>query len=236
MDNDLLADVPKTGPESASPCRFEEQAFLRASTTGTRLKLAHAGTAQCRILPPHLEQNAKFANEANQRDVDNSQEVAKEKTQYLEKIALAAGGTLAIVVSFVGAHAGRLQPPWLLRTALVTLVLTLIVAMARNFRYHYYLMGLYGRKSAEASLDRERARRDYLVVVPSINPDTLTPNDPQAIREQFAEEEGTLNKKIAEFKKQEESAFRQTRRLEGAAVLLIVAAMGMLIALAWINF
>jgi hypothetical protein len=41
---------------------------------------------------------------------------------------------------------------------------------------------------------------------------------------------------IDECKRQEHSAFEQTKWLERAALVLIVVSMGMLIALAWRNF
>jgi hypothetical protein len=182
------------------------------------------------------EQNAKFATEANLRSAQHSQEVIKEKTQYIEKIALAAGGTLALVVSFVGAHAGRLQPPWLLRSALVTLVLTMIAAMARNWRQPYYSTANYNRQYANALLNEARAKRDLFVVVPTQNPDTMQLHDPESFRTQFAKDERILNEKLAESQKQEDSAFQQTKWLEQTALVLIIAAMAMLIALAWINF
>ena len=56
------------------------------------------------------ESAAQHAAEANQRAVQVSVDIGKEKTQYFEKIALACAGTIALVVSFVGSHAGRLQP------------------------------------------------------------------------------------------------------------------------------
>ena len=58
---------------------------------------------------------SKHATAANQRAVQVSVDIGKERAQYFEKIALASGGTIALVVSFVGSHAGRLQPPWYLR-------------------------------------------------------------------------------------------------------------------------
>jgi hypothetical protein len=182
------------------------------------------------------ERDKKFASEANLRAVQISNDIGKEKTQYFEKIALAAGGTIALVVSFVGAHAGRLRPPWLLRSALVTLVLTMIGAMWRNWKFPFYQIANYGRQYVAAQLERERSKRDLVVSVPSINPDTGQPNDVQAIHAQFAVDEKTLNSKIAECQRQEDSAFRQTKWLEYAALTLIVVSMGMLIALAWLNF
>lgn len=182
------------------------------------------------------ERDKQFASEANLRAVQVSVDIGKEKTQYFEKIALAAGGTIALVVSFVGAHAGKLNPPWLLRSALVALVLAMIAAMYRNWKYPFYLIAIYGGQYAAAQLNRERSKRDLIVRIPSIDPDTGQHNDVQAIREQFAVDEKALNDKIDECKRQEHSAFEQTKWLERSALALIVVAMGMLVALAWRNF
>ncbi len=182
------------------------------------------------------ERAKQFASEANLRAVQVSVDIGKQKTQYFEKIALAAGGTIALVVSFVGAHTGKLNPPWLLRSALVALVLAMIAAMYRNWRYPFYLFAIYGRQYAAAQLDRERSKLDLIGRIPSIDPDTGQLNDVEAIRAQFAMDEKALNSKIDECKRQEHSAFEQTKWLERAALALMVVAMGMLIALAWRNF
>jgi hypothetical protein len=181
------------------------------------------------------ERDRQFASEANQRAVQVSIDIGKEKTQYFEKIALAAGGTIALVVSFVGAHAGKLNPPWLLRSALILLVLAMVAAMYRNWKYPFYQIAVYGRQYAAAQLERERSKRDLIVAIPSID-HTGRPNDVQAIRAQFVLDEKVLNDKIDECKRQEHSAFEQTKWLERAALVLIVVSMGMLIALAWRNF
>jgi hypothetical protein len=44
---------------------------------------------------------------ANQTQID----IAKERTQFFEKLAIGSGATIAAMVSFFGAHSQRLQPP-----------------------------------------------------------------------------------------------------------------------------
>jgi hypothetical protein len=182
------------------------------------------------------ERDKQFASDANLRATQVSVDIGKEKTQYFEKIALAAGGTIALVVSFVGAHAGKLNPPWLLRSALVALVLTMIAAMYRNWKYPFYLIANYGRQYLAAQLERERSKRDLVVRIPSISPATGQLNDVQALCAQFALDEKALNDQIDKCKRQEHSAFEQTKWLERAALTFIVVSMCMLIALAWRNF
>jgi hypothetical protein len=119
-------------------------------------------------LVSRLESAGKHATDMNQRCVQISAGIAQEKTQYFEKIALAAGGTIALVVSFVGSHAGRLQPPWLLRSALIVLVLAMIAAMYRNWEYPFYMLAVYARQDYDAKRERERCRRDYIVAFPAV--------------------------------------------------------------------
>ncbi len=178
----------------------------------------------------------KHATEANQRAVQVSVDIAKEKTQYFEKIALASAGTIALVVSFVGSHAGRLQPGWLLRSALIVLALAMIAAMYRNWKYPFYLLACYARQDLIASQEKQRCKRDYIVAVPSLSLQDGKPIDVQEFLAQFAESEKVLEKRIAELKKQEDSAFGVVKQVEQAALALTVAGMVLLIALAWKNF
>jgi hypothetical protein len=110
--------------------------------------------------------------EANLRAAQATSELAKEREHYFEKIALAAGTSIALVVSFVGAHAGRLQPPWLLRAALTTPFLTMGVAMLRSLRYHTYVHSVHTRQYVIAALERNRSRRDLVEQHPMLDDST----------------------------------------------------------------
>jgi hypothetical protein len=162
------------------------------------------------IVPPqtkkHLEGSwaaaTKHANDMNQRAVEVYAEIAKEKTQYFEKIALGSAGTIALVVSFVGTHAGRLQPPWLLRSALITLVLAMIAAMYRNLKYPYYLTASYSKQNYIAMRDRERCRLEYLVKVqPPSLPDGKA-IDVEKAREEFGKVDEEFDEDIVKFQRQ----------------------------------
>jgi len=196
-------------------------------------------------LPDPLEQErlktlfegaVRHAREANQQAVQVSVDIGKEKTQYFEKIALACAGTIALVVSFVGSHAGRLQPAWLLRSALIVLLLGMMAAMYRNWRFPFYLLAHFARADQTAKRDRERCRRDYIVAVPSRALEDGQPIDLKAYLQRFAEDEKVLEKRIAECQRQEDSAFSVVQRVDYAALALTVIGMVLLIALAWKNF
>jgi len=178
---------------------------------------------------------AQYVTETNQRGLQAALDVAKEKTQYLEKIALAAGGTIALMVSFVGAHAGRLQPPWLLRASLVTLVLTMIAAMYRNWRYPFYVMDTHKAKQVGALLDREKATCESMKAGRAYDGEGI-PIDGPAYLAKSATEQIKAEKFIAELQKKAARSLTIVQVVEYAALVLILSGMAMLVALAWINF
>src|SRR5260370_4021395 len=113
------------------------------------------------------------SNQAAQAHAD----IAKEKTQYFEKIALGSGATIAAVVSFIGSHNGSLKPPYLLRSALVTLIATMVGSMYRNWRYPYYIYGVWLINEGEAKRTREQRRADFFRAVPVNSIQTGMPID-----------------------------------------------------------
>jgi hypothetical protein len=177
-----------------------------------------------------------FAAEANLRAAEATSELAKERTQYFEKITLAAGTSIALVVSFVGAHAGRLQPPWLLRAALTALFLTMGVAMLRSLRYHTYVHSVHTRQYAVAALERDRSKRDLIEQHPMLDGSTGKLVDVPSYLAKFQKHEEAIEQEISGWQKTENSAFNHMRWLERGAVTLICVGMGMLIVLASLNF
>jgi hypothetical protein len=193
--------------------------------------------AHQQFLLKEFESARKHAADMNERAVQVSLDIGKEKTQYFEKIALASGGTIALVVSFVGAHAGRLQPPWLLRSALIALVLSMVAAMYRNWRFPFYLLAVYGRQFVEAKQQKMYRERDYFTAFPTLGRnDDGTVVDLTAFTRQIAEDDVAFKAKIKECKDQEGSSFTVVKYVEHIALVLITAGMGMLVGLAWRNF
>jgi hypothetical protein len=196
-------------------------------------------------IPSQLEQQrlralvdsaSKHATDVNLRAVQVTSEISKEKTQYFEKLALASGATIALLVSFVGAHSARLQPPWLLRSALIVLVLAMIAAMYRNWKYPYYLYAVYARQDSQAKQEQERCKRDYVVAFPTISMEAGEPIDVPGYLENFAKNEKILSKQISESRKIEDAAFNMVKYVEWLTLFLIVAGMALIVALAWRNF
>lgn len=196
-------------------------------------------------LPPEWERQrlerlfdsaAKHATDMNHRAAQGSIDIGKERTQYFEKIALMCSATIALVVSFVGSHAGRLQPVWLLRSVLILLVLAMVAAIYRNWRFPFYVLAGYMKQELEAKQDKERCRRDLIAGVPTFDLEDGTTIDVPTFLVEFAKTDKTFDKRIEEVKKCADSAFSVVKLVERAALLLIVLAMMLLVALAWINF
>jgi len=187
-------------------------------------------------LKARLDSASKHATDTNRRAVEVRAEIAKEKTQYFEKIALASAGTIALVVSFVGLHVGKLSPPWLLRSALIALVLAMIAAMYRNWKYPCYLMACYSKQEFIAMRDREQCRLDLLVTVPALSMRDGKPIDVEKARVDFGKTDKEFEGEIAKFQKQETSVFNLVRRVERVALTLVVTGMALLVAVAWKTF
>jgi hypothetical protein len=193
--------------------------------------------SQQKLLLSSLESARRHSSDLNQRAVQISLDIGKEKTQFFEKIALASGGTVALVVSFIGAHKEHLQPPWLLRSALIALVLSMVSATYRNWRFPFYVIAVYGRQYLEAKREAMYRERDYVHGTNALTVDdagkSVTLDD---FNKQLAEDEKTFDKKIKECKQQEDTSFKVVQFIEHITLGLITAGMAMLVGLAWRNF
>jgi hypothetical protein len=197
-------------------------------------------------LPPQVQQQElnsainsaiEHVRRTNQNAVQASVDIAKERTLYFEKIALAGAGAIALVVSFVGSHASRLQPPWLLRASLVLLFLSMFAAMFRNWQYPFYLVALHDRQRLSAKREQLRAARDYKSAFPALvleHDGSVLPL--QQYLNQFDKNDKSFVDEIEKCQTRENRAFTIVKYAENAALLLIVTGMAALIALAWANF
>ena len=152
----------------------------------------------------------EIINQAAQAQTD----IAKEKTQYFEKIALGSGATIAAVVSFIGSHSGRLKPPYLLRSALVTLIATMVGSMYRNWRYPYYINGVWLVNEYQATRRREQRRADFFEAVPVNSMQTGMPIDGAKWAADHEKTDRILEKKIKEFTEGRDNAWKAVSRAE----------------------
>jgi hypothetical protein len=165
-----------------------------------------------------------------------SLEVNKERTQYFEKIALGCGGTIALVVSFIGSRPNRLHPVWLLRSAIIVLALSMISAMYRNWRYPFYVLAASYKQLDKAMLKEVGCKRDFLVCRGFLSLQTGEQVSPSAAEDDCQIVSALLIKKISKFEKQESRIYAEIRILDICAPSLAAIGIILLISLAWRNF
>ena len=182
------------------------------------------------------ESASSLARQRNKEAADSGTEIAREKTQYFEKLALGSGATIAALISFLGSHASRLQPRWLLRTALITLVCTMVLSLFRNWLYPFYVLNAKLTVEFEAKREEGRCKKELLQAVPALSLEDGLPIDMDEWLVQHQSDEDTLVKWISECHTTERRAWTWTIRSESAALILAITSMVLLIVLAWRNF
>ena len=178
-------------------------------------------------------QNASFRNKET---AQATAEIAKEKTLYFEKLALGSGATIAALVSFLGAHASRLQPAWLLRSALVTLACSMTCSMLRNWLYPFYIFSAKLVIEFKAKQDEGRRKKDFLEVVPAIASEDGHLIDMNTWLLQHEKEDAEYGDLISQQRRAEERYWNWTVRVENGALVLALLSGLLLVLLAWRNF
>jgi hypothetical protein len=175
--------------------------------------------------------------DVNLQTVKVSQEVATEKVQYFEKIAFGSGATIAAVVSFVASNSKKLHTPNLLRWALVLLVFVMFGSMYRNWRFPFYKLGVWVRLDAQAKQQVEVCEYEYL----NDSPQTPIIQDDKLISREvwssdYLKRQAAISTDINNSIRKEDRTFTEVKYVEIATLLTAVIAMGMLVALVWLNF
>ena len=183
-----------------------------------------------------LERATRHAENVESALHKSTIEIASETTKYFEKVALGSGATIAAMVSFIGSHSGKLSPPYLLRSALVTLVMAMLTAMYRNWRYPRYVLTQYQAQHYQAMLNREQCKRDYFMAAPTASLQDGKIINPQEFAKYVEGIETTFTAYIARFKKIETRISKEVEWMGNVSLLCAVVGIGQLIALAWINF
>ncbi len=185
----------------------------------------------------HLQLADQSLNEAikslNQTQLDG----AKERTQYFEKLAIGAGAAIAAIVSFLGAHAGRLQPAWILRCSLIALVVALIFALYRNLRYPTYVLAVRNRLWIEASRCQQQRKNDVFQVDRSVvSWQSGEPIDLQEWTAEFRKSDAGLETLVEDQLKRENRLLKEFKCAEYVCLSSITIAMLSLVWLALRNF
>lgn len=183
-----------------------------------------------------LDRANSHADNVEEQLWKSSVSIATEMTQYFEKVALGSGATIAAMVSFIGVHSGKLAPPYLLRSALVTLVVTMLTAMYRNWRYPRYVLVNYQEQQYSAKLNQERCKRDLFVAIPATSLQDGKPINPVEFAKYYEGIEKHLSSCIAKFQRIKTRLSTEVTWIGNFSLLCAVAGFAQLIALAWINF
>jgi hypothetical protein len=101
-------------------------------------------------------------------DTEQSQiNAAEGRVDFYDKLTLGSGATIAALVSFLGAHTTKLQPTWILRGALISLVLTMIASLFRNYRYPNYVLQIHKISFIRCTRREQQCRLDCLKADPT---------------------------------------------------------------------
>jgi hypothetical protein len=188
---------------------------------------------RCKILLDHAAKAySQIVDEQNAAQLD----IAKERTQFFEKIALGAGATIAAIVSFVGSRSGHLQPPWLLRAALVSLVLSMVGALLRNWRYPFYLLSTFTGRKLVAAMNYNKRKADLIATGVMGDIETGRRIDPRQWMKEHASQIDIGDDSVDEAQKQSDGLYNNIRVIEMLTLGLSLLGIAMLIALAWVNF
>ena len=75
----------------------------------------------------------------------------------------------------LGTHAAKLQPPWILRGALISLVLTIVAGLFRNYRYPNYVLQIHKISWIRCSRYQQQCRLNCLKADPTAISDSDRP-------------------------------------------------------------
>jgi len=189
-----------------------------------------------KILEQRFQAAANHATDMNQRSVQTSIEIAKEKTQFFEKVILGCGATVTLIVSFVGAHAGRLQPRWLLRASLISLVLGIVSGLYRNWKVQWYYLASARREDRKALLAKEQARKSIILTGRARDTGDGQLIDPITWVIDHAKDENALLDEITKLENIEKDSFALAKTMEYVTLSLSILGVALLVALAWVNF
>jgi hypothetical protein len=103
------------------------------------------------------------ANEADAAAEQAQVDIAKERAQFFEKLAIGSGAAITALVSFLGSHSEKLRPPWILRTSLVALVVTILAALFRSLTYQKYFPSTADIRRSKSRIEEQQLKRERIL-------------------------------------------------------------------------
>jgi hypothetical protein len=187
---------------------------LRKKFGKTRLQIRH-------------ERAQEQANKADAAAEQAKVDIAKERTQFFEKLAIGSGAAITALVSFLGAHSEKLRPPWILRTSLVSLVVAILAALCRSLTYQKYFPSAADIRRSKSRIEEQELKRER-----NLQGGGEQPADVNRLAGLIKETQEALPKK--ESKKRWLS--RGLTFAEYVCISAVLVAMGCLVWLAVVNF
>jgi hypothetical protein len=183
-----------------------------------------------------LQHARTLEKSANADIVQTAVDIAKARTQYFEKLVIGSGATIAALVSFLGTHSTRLQPRWILRCSLISLVVVLVTALYRNLRYPSYVLVVKHRVWMERQRERFRIQiKSYDFGIPTSDGSNQVV-DQKSAEAEFKENDASLSSAIQKKTKSERRCLVEWRTAEYICLAGIIVAMISLVWLALCNF
>lgn len=164
-------------------------------------------------------------------------DAAKDRVDFYDKLTIGSGATIAALISFLGAHAAKLQPTWILRAALISLVLTMIASLFRNYRYPNYVLQIHKISWIRCSRYQQQCRLSFF----KADPTAISIQTGQPINlSETVNEFGKSDKELEAILKESEALGEHLRKQWTYAQVLCIAfatlAMVFLVWLAIANF
>jgi hypothetical protein len=158
-------------------------------------------------------------------------DIAKERTQFFEKLAIGSGAAITALVSFLGAHPKCLRPPWALRTSLVSLAVAILAALCRSLTYQEYFPSTADIRRSKSRIEEQQLKRERI-----LQGGGEQPTDVNKTADRLAgltkETQEALPKKECEKR----WLFRGLKTAENVCLLAVAVAMVSLVWLALVNF
>jgi hypothetical protein len=188
-------------------------------------------------LKHRLEASYKAVEEA-ENDYSRTQlDSSKERTQFFEKLAIGSGAAIAAVVSFLGVHAERLKPHWMLQSSLILLVIAMLASLYRNLRYPYYVLAVKNLSWIHAKFHQQQCKKELLRVAPeAVDWKTGEPIDPETWIAKANEADESLKPEIEKRDVRQKRLFQEVRIVENICLWSIALAMVSLVWLALRSF
>lgn len=121
-----------------------------------------------------LWENANKQLQKVNSDIEGSQiEAAKGRADFYDKLTFGAGATIAALVSFLGVHSTKLHPAWIFRGALLSLVLTVVAGLFRNYRYPNYVLQIHKISFIRCTRFEQQCRLNFYEVDHQADPDAI---------------------------------------------------------------